>query len=449
MRYLIFGFLILFGLFHRITSSEFWPITISRTWLHPDRFEMSMLQKPLLTFVLSLFHIFSFSDVVHLILVKIFFSTLGAIGLFTLSYFVQKLNEPDKNPAFNPVAYLGLALFLTSPVFQTNFFSIRSDQMACLVFSFFLVFALRRNIRPALICLLILPFLGIKEILFLIPGSLYFYFQFKTYFTRRVKLFVALGSAAALIWAVAINMSAIFYLHETFESTDYLTRYISHTFILEYPLLILSLISAIYFIFRPDKTYRSISLVSLLFLAILMTLPQSFDFFIASVVPFIYIPALLAALRIYRSYPKALLSALCVQIIFIVTWKLSANEVLYASNSTQLSYIAKASALVHKNRLTYLDGEGILPTQTYLPCFTSPLDSIANQGCLDMLNRNHPDVVIVTNRLMILGNVIFNLVQKDYTQIYPNLFIRNEYVTEDVKSRIDLGADVGLPIIIF
>lgn len=449
MRYLIFGFLILFGLFHRITSSEFWPITISRTWLHPDRFETSLLQKPLLTLVLSLFHIFSFSDVAHLILVKIFFATLAAAGLFALFYFVRQLNEPATTPSFNLVAYLAAAFFLMSPVFQANFFSVRSDQMACVVFSFFLVFALRRHIKPALICLLIIPLMGIKEILFLIPGSLYFYLQFKPYFTSRIKLLIFLGGAAALVWAIALNMSALFYLHETFDNTFYLTRFNSRTFISEYPLLLLSFVAALYFIFRADKTFRPISLVSVLFLAILLSLPQSFDFFIASVVPFIYIPFFLASLHIYRRHRKIVFTVFCTQALFAVSLKLYWNEPLYISNSVQLGYIAKASALIHKNRLTYLDGEGILPTQTYLPCFTSPLDSIANQGCIDMLNRNHPDVVIVTNRLMILGDIVFRLIEKDYTQIYPNLFMRNEYVTEDVKERINLSAELGLPIMIF
>jgi hypothetical protein len=449
MRYLVFGFLILFGLFHRITSSEFWPITISRTWLHPDRFEMSMLQKPLLTFVLSLFHIFSFSDVVHLILVKIFFATLGAAGVFALYYFVRRLAEPEKTFGFDAVALPALALFLMSPVFQTNYFSIRSDQMACVMFSFFLLFAERRNLRPALICLLIIPFMGIKEILFLIPGSVYFYFQFKSHFTRQVKIFVALGSGTALIWVLALNVSSVFYLSETFSKTELLSRYSSRSYIFEYPLLILSTLAAFYFIARKDKTFLPISVSSLLFLAILLALPQSFDFFIASVVPFIYIPLFLKGIQIYHSRPRLVLIAISAQLVFTASLKLYDNVPLYFSNSVQLSYIAKASALIHKNRLSYLDGEGILPTQTYLPCFASPMDSAANRGCLDMLSRNLPDVVIVTNRLMIVGDTVFEIVQKNYTQIYPNLFMKNEYVTEDVRSRINLGAEVGLPILIF
>ncbi len=410
---------------------------------------MSMLQKPLLTLVLSLFHIFSFSDVVHLILVKIFFATMGSLGLFALFYFVRRLLNPEKPVNYNAVALPAFAFLLTSPVFQTNYFSIRSDQMACVIFSFFLVFAERRNLKQALICLLIIPFMGIKEILFLAPGLVYFYFQFRPYFTKRVFLFIALASGAALIWAVALNVSALFYLSETFKNTDMFYRYTSRTFVLEYPLLILSFVSALYFILRKDKKYLPISFSALLFGILLAGLPQSFDFFIASVVPFIYLPLFLAGLHLYSRYPKTVLLTLCAQIVFVTGIKLSDKEPLYDSNSLQLSYIAKASALVHKNRLTYLDGEGILPTQTYLPCFASPLDTMANRGCLDLLKNNEPDVVIVTNRLMILGDGIFKIIQQNYTQIYPNLFMKNEYVTEDVKSRINLSGDMGLPILIF
>ncbi len=449
MRYFVFGFLILFGFFHRITGSEFWPITISRTWLHPERFEMSMLQKPLLTFLLSIFHIFSFSDVVHLIIVKIVFAIISSIGLFAYAYYVYQTHEPKKTSDFNIVAWICLGLFAVSPVFQANFSSVRSDQLACVFFSFFLIFCYRKNLKFSLLCLVLLPFLGIKEIIFLVPGTVFLALEFRNVFTKRSLLFIGMTVVAALVWSIALNLDALFYLQETFQNTDLFARYGNRIFFFEYPMLIVGLISAVYFIFRTDKKYFSISVVSILFLLILMALPQSFEFFVASVVPFIYIPVLLMFLQLWKRYKIVICAAVFSQLAFVSWVKLSTGELFYESNLQQLHYISQASALLHKNRLSYLDGEGILPKQTYVPCFASPLDSIANQGCIDMLKRNRPDVVIVTNRLIAIGEIIFTLLHDDYTQVYPNLYMLNEYVTEDVKARINLKGEMGLPILIF
>lgn len=450
MKYLVFIFLILFGVFHRITSSEFWPITISRTWLHPDHFEMSMLQKPLLTFILAFFHIFSFSDVNHLVMVKIFFSTLAAIGVFAFAYFVHQTDTPNKKIDLNTIALTGLSLFLISPVFQNSFTSVRSDQIACVFFSFFLIACGQKRLKLSLACLILIPFLGIKEILFLIPGSLYFAFTFKSRFNKRTLFFIGLTAFAALVWAIALNLDAFFYLQETFQNTDFLARYKTYIFQLEYPALVSSFFAAAYLLLRADKKQAPLGALSIVFLLILAALPQSFEFFVASIVPFIYLPLFLVSLSIWKKSKPIVLSALLAQLIFVGWMKMtSGGGIFYESNFTQLRYISKASSLLHTNKLTYLDGEGILPKQTYLPCFSSPLDSIANQGCIDMLKRNRPDVVIMTNRLMAIGEVIFTLVQNDYTQIYPNLYMLNEYVTEDVKRRINLNSDIGLPVIIF
>lgn len=446
MKYLIFTFFVVFGLFHKISSSEFWPITISRTWLHPDRFETSMFQKPLLTFFLAFFHLLNVSDVAHLIIVKFFFSLFTAVGLFSFSYFVLRFHDSKKKPDLTSVAVLSLLFFICAPTFQENFFSVRSDQAAFVLFVLFLNLCQSGFIRLSALCLLIIPLMGIKESLFLLPGALYYASQFNHLLTKRVLFYGCLFSAAVLIWAFALNLDALNYLGNTYEEATF-SRFASPTFISESTLLAGALISWIYFFSKKNKRMYPLCGVSMLLALALFLIPQSFDFFVASLIPFIYLPLILMLLQTLPE--KKLLALTTAHVLFVIATRYTFDIQFYQTNLTQLKFISKISDVVHRNKLTYLDGIGILPKQTYLPCFVSPLDAMANNYCISLLKEKKPDVVIITNRLLGLGDQIFQLVQNGYTQLYPNFYVLNEYVTDEMKKQQDLSDKNGVPVFIF
>ena len=71
----------------------------------------------------------------------------------------------------------------------------------------------------------------------------------------------------------------------------------------------------------------------------------------------------------------------------------------------------------------YLDGMGSLPRQNFIPCFVSPEDEEANAFCQQELKTKHPEMVIITQRLLGLGQIVFDSVQLDYVQIRPNVWV--------------------------
>ncbi|MCC2677707.1 MAG: hypothetical protein K0R29_283 [Pseudobdellovibrio sp.] len=429
-----------------ITSSEFWPITISKTWLTPSQFETSMLQKPLLTLFLSFFHLIKMPDVVHVALIKLIFSAFCTFGLYIFIKFVFKRtgHNPRDTLSINIVAGL---FVLSSPTFIAYFFSIRSDQVACVLFSLFLLFCEDKRPRAALAALALIPLFGIKEILFLIPGAIYYLLSFKISFSRKELIYLMGVAITALVWVVALNIPFLYYLFEAYEATNYLSRFSSFYYKHEMYLLLTSVIASGYLLWTRQKEHFKDAGLGLMFLFLLLVFPQSYFFYMSSLLPFIYLPLFIVLLKApFSQYAK--IGMIAVQVTFVLYGKVTLESKFFDSVFDQYGNIVKASKFVEKHRLTYMDGMGILPQQKFYSCFVSPYDEQAKFNCLNP--RKAPDVVIITNRLAGLGPPIFEAVEKNYTQIFPNLWVLNSSLNSDILNEKDLSPrGLPLPILIF
>lgn len=429
-----------------ITSSEFWPITISKTWLIPSHFETSMLQKPLLTLFLAFFHLIKMPDVLHLAIIKLIFSAFCTFGLFVFIKFILKKtgHNPNDHLFMNIIAGM---FALSSPTFIAYFFSVRSDQVACALFSMFLLFCEDKKPRAAIAALALIPLFGIKEILFLIPGSIYYVLSFKFSFGRKSMMYLAGLALTALVWIVALNIPKLFYVFEAYEGTNYFERFNTFYYKHEMFLVCTSVLAAGYIFWCRQKNYYKEAGLALMFLVLLLVFPQSYYFFMASLLPFIYLPLFLVVLKA-DLHQFAKLGLIGVQVLFVLYGKLTFESKFFDSVLDQYQNINRASKFITKHKFNYLDGMGILPQQKFYPCFVSPFDREAIANCLRP--TTYPDVVIITNRLATLGTPVFDLVQSKYTQVLPNIWVLNSSMNEDVKKDTDLSMHgIPLPILTF
>lgn len=453
----VFLALLIYGTIYHISSSEFWPITISKTWWTPSAFELSQLQKPLFTLLLATLHLLPLGDVAHLYAAKILFSALGALSLFYYIKNVGLVAKVSLTPYMEAILLCTLLLF--SPVILHNFFRIRSDQLTFL----FAMLALYNNFKGrtliSLVFYLLIPLISIKGIIMLIP--LFFiivapcFYRFRTLSTVR-KIQLSLIIAACLIWPLAINLSSLTYLYDTYLTSDfpnmYLQEYLQQEFLL-ITFSFLTCISASLYLHTPfkPKAYTFICISSFL---LILLIPQSYPYFIASLAPLVYLPAFALLLSlIFKSNPRiryTLLLLIALQFGTVLYTSLKHDSPFIRTNTDQIVFIKKASVLMSSyDKLNYIDGMGILPRQRFLNCFVSPDDDNANNSCrLKLESDPLPDVMIITTRFAYLGNEVFSIASKNYTQVLPNFWLHRKY--QNVTTDTDLNStNIPVPMLIF
>lgn len=443
MNYLIYSCIIIYGLFYHISSSEFWPITISKTWLNSINFEYSLLQKPLFGFFLSLFHLLPLDDLFHIYLVKFVFSFIGLLGLL---FFIKFLIEISDIKSINQHTKIseGILLILLlglSPVLLHNFFRIRTDQITFLFFSLVLLFNHRKQFFKSVFFLGLIPLISIKSYIFLIPVFFIVLPNYKIYFNRLKivhKYYLFFAFIGVLIWVMSLNISALTYLADTFKTMDFPNKYLKKYLFLEIMPIFASLFSVIYIFLKKDTALKPYAIASIITFMLILLIPQSYPFYIASLAPIFYIPLFILLLKTVKLDTRKKIFLLGAQILTVVFISLYFKYDFYHSLNIQMDYIKKAGKIISKNNLSYLDGTGILPRQNFIPCFISPDDENANNACLNNIKTNNADVVIVTHRLSFLGTDLFVELEKNYIQLRPSFWIKNAYKSPYLESKIDL-----------
>lgn len=449
LHHYVLSALVLFGCFYRITASEFWPITISKTWLTPQLFEFSMLQKPLLTAFLASFHLLPLTDISHLLAVKLVFSFFGACGIWALINFLLDISKVDSTQKDKYLGFGALALTLLSPTILSHFFSVRSDQLATTFFSFFLMFSYRKKLALSLICLGLIPLAGIKEVFFLPAGLFIFYFNFKHLLSRKFLFFSFYAMFTVFVWLVAYNIPALYYFIETYEQTNLsLTRLSSYILKIESLSILLTLLSGAYIFKKSLKHLYPYVFSSLYFILVIVVIPQSYSFLIGSLLPFILVPLALVLLQ-NRERKILLFSPLSVIFVYTLVVRYNHNAFPYSSSFKQLDYISTVSEIISKNNLHYLDGVGILPRQGHYPCFASPNDQVANTSCLDRIERQALDSIIITSRLMYVGEQVFKVSDKNYEQILPNFWVHKDKINAGILAYKNTNAEISPAFILF
>lgn len=442
MNYLIYAGLVLYGLFYHISASEFWPITISRTWFTWENFEFSLLQKPMFGLFLAIFHLFPLNDPYHLYFVKLVFSVIGLCGLILFITFVAEASGKRLTPTYKSL--LLLLLLAMSPSLLTNFFRVRADQLTFFVFAFALLFSQRKQYPKSIACWIILPLISIKSLIFYVPAGFILYPEFKVFISglRPVQQnLLKLLFLAGVIWVVALNVPALSYFKETYSTMDFPNSYLKRFLFSESLILIGSLTVSFYAIYKKEKNLTRYALASLASFVIILLIPQSYPYLVASLAPIIYLPGLLKMFSpAHSGYKRFALSGL--QILFVAGSLIYKKESLHRSNLNQIDYISQAARIIDRNNLTYIDGTGILPRQNFIPCFISPHDDVANNSCSEFLRSNVSDIVIATTRLNYLGIDFYKTIESEYTQAIPGFWIKNNYRSLIEKHQTDLTASL-------
>jgi hypothetical protein len=311
------------------------------------------------------------------------------------------------------------------------------------------MFSYRKKLVASLICLSLIPLTGIKEVIFLPAALLVFYLHFKHLLSRKFLFFALYAMFTAFVWLIAYNITALYYFIETFEQTNLsLAKLSSYILKIEFLSILLTILSGVYIFKNRLKPLYPYVLSSLYFILVIIVIPQSYSFLIGSLLPFILVPLALVLLM-NRERKILILSSLAVIFIYTLAMRYSHNAFLYSSSFKQLEYIRSASEIISKNNLHYLDGVGILPRQSHYPCFASPNDLVANISCLDRIETQSLDSIIITSRLMYVGEQVFTVAGKNYEQILPNFWVNKIKLNADILKHKNINAKISPAFILF
>lgn len=457
----VFLALLIYGTIYHISSSEFWPITISKTWWTPSAFELSQLQKPLFTLLLATLHLLPLGDVAHLYAAKILFSALGALSLFYYIKNVGLVAKVSLTPYMEAILLCTLLLF--SPVILHNFFRIRSDQLTFLLSMMAIYFTLKQRLLHSLLAALFIPLVSIKSTLLLLPLAFILWPHYIQYFRSLSHIWrfnLILLAGAAFIWIVGLNLGSFSYFLASYEGSYpgvYLKSYLSQEFLN----ISLSLASAAFFLRRSSACLRPFAFATFISILLILIVPQSLPYYIATLAPFVYLPLLIFLVRtslkhtpqttLMRRYYLAPLTLFLTLQAGSLLYFYQRGEILWIhKNTDQLAYLKKATQIFKRHpEWKYLDGMGILPTLPFIRCFVSPFDDASNNACRHaLLSDPQPDVVIITHRLSYLGEEVFRFTEKNYIQLLPNFWVHNRH-SADIKKEDVMLNNVPVPMLIF
>lgn len=439
--WLIAGFLLfLNGINSFISSSEFWSIYLSQKIFSMEIGWQSVYLKPIFHGLLATVYLLNLNDFYHIVATKVLFALNGLLQFILifriLSYFFKK-----------PWTNLGLTIFLfCSPLLLGNYDRVRSDQLALTIFLFFALMTLipSKNKPFLLISLLIaLPLVAFKHIYFSVLGFLLldkkpFVLYFNTLSIVR-KFLLLLGFLAMVIWGTLIAIPAIIYFINSMNNyrsglqnlyfwgrTEWFYLYIA----------LLPLAFRDFRIYLKKLNFQKLLWIQYVVILILLIHPQRFNFFIASFIPVLYLPALFFVHYLIEEKiaPAHWIFSVLVCLGSFSLYLAHKESHVFTFNNPQLVAIDRISNIVTANHLSYLDGMGLLPKGNNVGCFVSPEDDFSNQSCINAIKDKKADAIIVTNRLMSLNFDFNKLEEYDYISVGPNFYIR-----KDIQKKYDIS----------
>jgi hypothetical protein len=349
-----------------------------------------------------------------------------------------------------PLVFL---IALISPVFLQNFFRIRSDQMSFALFCGLLVLSFLSKQKYFFLIFFLLCITSLKSVLFLIPLAFLFknqlIFQLKKMTTQQ-KLITGGIAFAVLIWVLALNINSLIYAYTVSSLNTFNFGPLKKSLQNDWPLFIFNFFAFIWH-FNKTKWDQASLWVSGYCLLILLISPQAFPFYVASFIFLYLLPTWMFFLNTQISVRKRVvtLSALIfLQATVFIYNVQTQSQKIYSFNHDQLKYIEVVGQFVKAHDLTYLDGAGILPRERLNPCLISPDDELANQSCKNKVMNHEAESYIITQRLSFLGDTIIKALNADYTQIKPNFWIKNKYLSQIKPEEIDLHS-LPIPMLIF
>lgn len=453
----IFLFTLFFinGLYSFTSSSEFWSISVAKYFFSLDSKWSSVYFKPLFNLILSFFYILPLNDLNHIQIIKFVFTVNGLIQIGLLFKILQTIKK-------NSILSILVSFCIySSPFLISHYDRIRSDQFALTLFLFLIYldrieFKHRNSISLAL--LVLFPFVAFKHIYF--SALTLFFIPVKA----RIESFKNLSLIRKFIYSLVVLNIAVWTLFFATKALPYFLSSFNHflndldriTYILkqEWLLLGLSYFSLLIPEFRnylKNNNLFSLALIQLPILIILFIHPQKFNFFIASFLPLIFILAALFVLfltekkyKYQKHFNFILYFSLIANLIYNLYLPTQAHRFLNLKNP-QFETIRLISSILEKHNLTYLDGMGLFPRQKLIGCFVSPDDDVANKSCIDSIQNQVSETILVTNRLMGLEFDFNHLEEMGYMALGPNFYLRR-----DISNQLKLEKQTWpIPSLIF
>lgn len=401
-----------------ISSSEFWSISSVNTYPITDT---QFLSKFLFNSILKGLFVFDLTDLQHIQFAKIIFSALGAgVVCFILRTFNQSLEQKPKMEKIG--LYALLALFLASPQFLTNFFRIRTDTLALGLFLF--EYLLFKKQKRTLFFVFLYPLIGIKHVMYSIL-CLCLNIEPIQKFILKLKAQSLLKKINLLLFLLILTIgflnlyiNEVFYWMRNYSESSGSSLFLFRWFQQEWPLLLICLLLLASNI-RFKKVNFPIFLVYLFLITFTISSPFQQPYYLnLFIFPFYFITLYEFAdgyvFKKIHLYPGFILLAFVLGNYF---WKTNHYH-WYSSSDEQFQAVDSLSTFVTTNRLSYIDGMGILPRTKQSTCFISPADEISNENCRQRIKNHEVDVIIFTQRLLSEASQAIEGLDSTYSEIY-------------------------------
>lgn len=440
--FILIGFTAL-SLTNFISHSELWSITSAKLLGSFEPEALIVYIRPLYYAFLKIPYYLPLSDVQHVVTARFQFGLLAFIN-FLLSYKLAKLLSTNRSSAVFYSFFL-----LTFHVYFYNTYRVRSDFLCEL----FTLIGLIKILTPEkkyikvlnvdltlpvvsllaslstpksiysilLLCFIFIVYNYQKKSLFNLIKECTLNFLAPAYLLLASSLFTTSPSTSFNdLFAVVMN----YYLNSlknswAKDSFSALYRSLQINF-LQYILIISGLV--LYFK-KPEQKSLKGNLISSIFFFnffILIFHPERWDYFIASIVPYLAAPSIFVFAQIKRPHAKLLLAA----VLLFTPLYMTHFRSWWHSNKRELENIATLSRVLKPYpNWQYFDATGSLPRHNVGLRFLGPNDPAGNSYTIDYVENERPEVIFKTPKLEHGGADLVIILYKNYTEVLPGLWV--------------------------
>lgn len=443
------------GTFSFISDSEFWSVSVASVFGQLNTAEYAIYYKPLFHGVLHIPYLLDLSNGQHLYFVKGLFGCIG--GLIVFSYYFLAKNIWGRRAGLLLILFL-----LSSNLFYTQFYRLRSDILACLFAGLQLLILVRPSGRKLLVSALVsllMIWTTPKAAYFLMVNFIFYFFALKDHppiirLTKAISATV-LAPSLFIIIAAFIPIGDLDFRTVYVHALDYfLANYyldplrdpdINHwRFIRDYGQIDIvhwiAILLIVGYLMLKVK-WRLLNGIERGFLAVLPITSlvilghnQKYPFFLASWLPYFAIVLAMGQSKLAASVGRrALLS-------FLMLWTLNffaqfQNTWWWKNSHGQMEKIAELELFVKllseetRRPVRVFDGQGILPKENQILAFFSPADFTANSSAVTKIKSLRPEVILRLMRASLGDPMFTEALISDYKPVGGGVFVRKDIPT--------------------
>ncbi len=247
------------------------------------------------------------------------------------------------------------------------------------------------------------------------------------------------------IYALAINyhFNSLSNLWEA-ENFSALQRSLQINF-LQYLVVIVGVF--LFFLKKKQRSKQHSTALLLFCLAggTLLVHPERWDFFVASLIPFLALPGIFVFEAINKNWQKWILAAALLWTPLHMTY----YSGWWFSNKGQLKYVDQVEFIMaHFPDALLFDATGVAPRVDNLLWFLGPYDTQGNRKTLKVVEQIRPEVVLFTPKLRFGGPELIIILNKHYDEVRPNLWVSHRIAAEFNEVHFpDWNYNLGAPFI--